>query len=139
MLAKNIRANFGSRRGFTLIITISQLVLLTMIAIGLLSLSSVSLRTSSRGDASATARANARLALMMAIGELPKELGPDSRISAPHDAGTAATGGQPRWTAGYDAWKREDNPSTTKLTPANNQFGRRFEIRSFRWLKAQEV
>ena len=29
--------------------------------------------------------------------------------------------------------------STKQLTPANTQFGRRFEIRSFRWLKAQEV
>ena len=54
----------------------------------------------------AKARANARMALMLAIGELQREMGPDSRISAPHDAGSVATGGEPRWTAVYDAWTR---------------------------------
>jgi hypothetical protein len=39
-------------------------------------------------------------------------MGPDSRISAPHDAGIAATGGQPRWTAVYDAWQRPTDPAT---------------------------
>lgn len=57
-------------RGFPLIVTISLLVLLTLIGVGLLSLSSVSLRSSSQGDAAQIARANARLALMMAIGQL---------------------------------------------------------------------
>lgn len=85
------------------------MVLLTVIAVGLLSLSAVSLRSSAQGQAAAEARANARLALIMAIGELQKELGPDSRISAPHDAGTAATGGQPHWTAVYDAWQKPAN------------------------------
>ena len=88
------------------------MVLLTILALGMLSLSSVSMRTSARGEANAIARANARLALMMAIGELQKEMGPDSRISAPYDAGTMPSGGQPRWTAVYDAWQRPANPTT---------------------------
>ncbi len=98
--------------GFALVVTLSLMILLTVIAVGLLTLSSVSLRSSAQGDASSAARANARLALMMAIGELQKELGPDSRISAPHDAGTAATGGKPRWTAVYDAWQRPADANT---------------------------
>ncbi len=105
-------------RGFALIVTLSLMMLLTVIAVGLLSLSAVSLRTSSQGQAAAAARANARLALMMAIGELQKEMGPDSRISAPHDAGSTPTGGQPRWTAVYDAWKRPADPATAE-TPAD--------------------
>jgi hypothetical protein len=99
-----------AKRGFALIVTLSLMILLTVIAVGLLTLSSISLRSSSQGEAGAAARANARMALMMAIGELQKELGPDSRISAPPDAGTIATGGQPRWTAVYDAWQRPTDP-----------------------------
>ncbi|MEY3895468.1 MAG: hypothetical protein RLZZ214_987, partial [Verrucomicrobiota bacterium] len=95
----------SAQDGFALVVTLSLMILLTVIAVGLLTLSSVTLRSSSQGEAAAAARANARLALMMAIGELQKELGPDSRISAPHDAGTTPPpGGQPHWTAVYDAW-----------------------------------
>lgn len=99
------------KHGFALIVTLSLMILLSILAVGLLGLSSIVLRSSSRGDTQAEARANARMALMMAIGELQQELGPDSRISAPHDAGTT-TGGQPRWTAVYDAWKWNEDPST---------------------------
>jgi Tfp pilus assembly protein PilX len=102
-------------RGFALVVTLSLMILLTMIAVGLLSLSAVSLRSSSQGQVAAIARANARMALMMALGELQKEMGPDSRISAPHDAGTGATGGQPHWTAVYDAWKWNDDSSTPEI------------------------
>jgi hypothetical protein len=111
---------FGpSKRGFALIVTLSLMILLTVIAVGLLTLSSISLRSSTQSESSAIARANARLALMMAIGELQKEMGPDSRISAPNDANpTPPAGGQPRWTAVYDAWQQPTDP-TTPETPAS--------------------
>jgi len=70
-------------RGFALIVTLSLMILLTVIAVGLLSISVVSLRSSNHQSAAATARSNARLALMLAIGELQKNAGPDTRISAP--------------------------------------------------------
>jgi hypothetical protein len=70
------------RAGFALVATLTLMILLTMVAIGLLSLSAISLRSASQGAALAEARANARVALMLAIGELQKELGPDQRISA---------------------------------------------------------
>ena len=69
--------------GFSLIITISMMVLLSLLAVGLLSLSTVTLRASTQGEAMQVARSNARLALMMAIGELQSNLGADQRISAP--------------------------------------------------------
>lgn len=108
----------AEKRGFALIVTLSLMILLTILAIGLLTLSSISLRNSGQGAAMQNARDNARLALMMAIGELQKELGPDSRISAPYDAGKDATGGQPNWTAIYDAWKWNADAGTpeTPLT-----------------------
>jgi hypothetical protein len=72
----------SSNSGFTLIVTLSFMILLTLIAVGLLSLSTISLRNSSLGAARAEARANARLAMMIAIGELQEEMGPDMRVSA---------------------------------------------------------
>ncbi len=87
----------SSRRqlsGFALVITLSLMVLLTVIAVGLMSLSAISLRSASRGDAMATARANARLALTIAIGELQGLAGPDQRITATADIGGTATGDQ---------------------------------------------
>ena len=56
----------------------------------------------------------------MAIGELQRELGPDSRISAPHDAGGTSSGGQPHWTAVYDAWKRPEDPNTPETPQSRN-------------------
>ena len=69
-------------RGFALIATISVMVLLVMIALAMLSLSTIELRSSQSGRAMAEAQANARMSLMLAIGELQDSLGPDKRISA---------------------------------------------------------
>jgi type II secretory pathway pseudopilin PulG len=82
---KHIHANhlnYRIPRGFTLIISILMMVLLSLLAIGLLGLSSVSLRAASQGEARAIAHANARLGLMLALGQLQAELGDDRRITA---------------------------------------------------------
>jgi hypothetical protein len=104
----------GHRGGFTLIMSVALLFLIALLAIGMLSMSSIELRRSSQSAAAAVARSNARLALMLAIGNLQKQLGPDQRVSAP-----ASQGGdlpQRHWTGvwstraadGKSLWRRDD-------------------------------
>ena len=94
------------------------MVLITMVAMGLLSLSSIALRSASRFKDQEIARANARLALVIAIGELQTTLGPDQRVSAPgailEKAGRSVA--NPQWVGvwstrrkdGSSFWTRDD-------------------------------
>ena len=92
------------RGGFALIATVMIMVLLGLVAIGLLSLSSIALRTSTQESAQMQARANARMALMIAIGELQEQLGPDQRISANASIYSDSTVAHPHWLGVWDAW-----------------------------------
>ena len=59
--------------GFALIGNLTLMILLTVIAVGLLSLIAISLRSSGQSSALQHARANARLAMMLAIPEYISE------------------------------------------------------------------
>ena len=73
------------RPGFALVITLTLMILLTVLAVGLLSLSSIALRARAQTEAANTARANARLALQLALGELQTQAGNDTRVTARAD------------------------------------------------------
>ena len=102
-------------------ISLSLMVLLTILAVGLLGLSTLSLRTSGRDSEIAQARANARLALAMAIGQLQRASGPDQRITMAADQMTSGGDGSEssaaeerrHWTGIYKSWaaNQTDRPS----------------------------
>ena len=107
--------NRSGEAGFALIVTLTLLVLLAGIAVGLLSLSSVTLRFSSQGKAQSEARANARMALILAIGELQTLTGPDQRITASAQLATASQPVKnPHWTG---VWT---NSGTQSIVPGES-------------------
>ena len=109
-------------RGFALVISLSLMVLLTILAVGLLGLSSVSLATATRETDLAEARANARMSLALAIAQLQKQTGPDQRVTITADQlasssdGTASAAAADRrhWAGVYRSWP---TTATTRPTP----------------------
>jgi hypothetical protein len=105
-------------RGFALIVTLSLMILLTVIAVGLLTLSAVSLRSSNNGEGDARAYANAKLAVMLAIGELQKEAGDDRRITA--DASILSKSSpQPNLTGVWSSWSLKAAAQPDQAAPAS--------------------
>ena len=103
------KTSSASRPGFALVATLALMVLLAILAVGLLSLSAVTLRSSGQGAAQAEARANARMALMIAIGELQTHTGADTRVTAPADLLDADA---PRLTGVWKSWEGTNHDST---------------------------
>lgn len=93
-----------SRRGFALVVTLTLMVLLSILALGMLSLSSISLRHTNSETANRIAHANARMALTIAVGELQRQLGPDQRINTNASQITGAAEGRGSWVGVYDSW-----------------------------------
>ena len=97
------------------------MVLLVLLVTGLLTLSSVALRTVDSEAARIEARANARLAMLLAFDQLQQQTGIDTRITAPADVLTTASGSgcaNPGWRG---VWK--SNPTTPKsYQPARADF-----------------
>jgi len=96
-------------RGFALIVTLSLMILLTVVAVGLLTLSSISMRSISQGEPTQIARANARLAMIMAIGDLQKLSGKDTRITARADILDASN---PPVVGVWKSWEGTDHEIT---------------------------
>lgn len=94
----------SSERGFALVATLSMLVLLVVLALGMMSLSTVTLRSSGRDKAALRAQSNARLALQLAVGRLQELAGPDARVTA----SSAITGEEVKrkhLTGVWEGWK----------------------------------
>jgi len=113
-------------RGFALIVTLTLMILLSVIALGLLTLSSVSLRSAGQQQLMQEARQNARLALMLAIGELQTATGPDQRITAAAEIKGDSLK-QPHLTGAWQGWKWDGAGTTPK-------FSDRKQSQFLRWL-----
>ena len=122
-----------SPRGFALVVTLTLMVLLSLLAVGLLSLSSVTLRQTAQGDHQREANASARLALMMAIGQLQELAGDDRRVTVTGDqrkgssngATSAAKDGRRHWAGVYESWSPDAgvDPSAWPERPAPTFLG----------------
>ncbi|MFC0017571.1 hypothetical protein [Roseibacillus persicicus] len=100
--------------GFTMVVTITMMVLLSLIAVGILSLSAVTLRSSSSESYGNEARANARLALQIALGELQAQMGSDRAVAAPA-ASVHADPQQPHLLGAWESWSWD--PTEESGTP----------------------
>lgn len=133
--------------GFALVITLALMILLVVTAVGLLTLSTISLRSSSSQDAMATARANARMAMMLAIGQLQKHAGPDQRVTLTaniNPAGKSPAKSNLAWTGTSDV-TTVDPISSSKdsaiswLVSGNNPDPSTNHTRSAEWNKGDAL
>ena len=99
-------------RGFALVISLSLMVLLVVVAVGLLGLSAISLRSSTRSEAMEIAKANARMALSLALGELQKSTGPDQRVTMTSGLRTGDAPPNPSWTGATNVTPASLTPDT---------------------------
>lgn len=121
-------------RGFALVISLSLMVLLTVLAVGLLGLSTISVRSSTRDNYAAQARANARMALVMAIGQLQKETGVDTRVTARADIQGDS---RPPVLGVWKSWEGTDHDSKGKpISPGN--YASKKDARFLGWLTSTD-
>ncbi len=93
------------KRGFALIATLTLMMLLTLLAVGILALASSQNRISLQTILQAEARQQALVGLDAAIGELQVELGPDMRVSANSGIFSSAEGSGSQYLLGvWDSW-----------------------------------
>lgn len=119
--------------GFSLIVTVTMLVLLSLIAVGLLSLSSTTLRSASNEASLQEARSNARLAMQLAIARLQETMGSDRAVAAP--AGTVLnSAAQPHLLGAWESWSWD--PVTERGNP---DYAREKNSRFRGWLASQQV
>lgn len=90
-------SRFRNRRGFALILVFSLASIVLLLGLSLVSLTQVETASSQYDQGMKVARANARLALQMAIGDLQEFAGPDQRTTATAD-GLRTDGSDPALT-----------------------------------------
>lgn len=113
------------KSGFALVVTLSMMILLVIVAVGMLGLSTIALRTTAIGSAETRARDNARMALMLAIDRLQTELGPDQRISANSEITAEPDESviHKNWTGSWNSWVAGGASNSSHSTIGNASIG----------------
>ena len=120
-----------TKNGFALVVTLSLMILLTVIAVGLLSLSSITLRASGNSSDSAAARANARMAMMLALGDLQKHAGLDTRVTARADILDVEN---PPVVGVWKSWEGSNHDKTTGRPVSPGDYTQTKKNRFLGWL-----
>ena len=94
-------------------VCIALMSLLVLIGVGFLGMASVELGKSPQAESMVVARANARMALMLAIGQLQRTMGPDQRISACADI-LNSSAAQPNWVGTWRTTLANGAPMFTR-------------------------
>ena len=123
-------------KGFALIATITLMMLLALLSVGLLTIASSQVRISEKQLFAAEAKSLARFSLEVALGQLQCELGPDQRVSA--NSGILSSGtseGNAPYILGvwnsWDSWLNTNNSEGMNIS-ATYDTGRKSMFR--RWL-----
>ena len=113
MRMKDFNAKKGAKSGFALIVTVTIMILLSLIAVGILSLSTVTLRASQANLFEREARGNAKLALTLALGNLQELAGADTRITAPANSVEGQSSSPRQLTGVWRSWEGLDHDPST--------------------------
>ena len=123
-------------KGFALIATITLMMLLALLSVGLLTIASSQVRISEKQLFAAEAKSLAKLSLEVALGQLQCELGPDQRVSA--NSGILSSGtseGSAPYILGvwnsWDTWLNKNNSQGMTIASTYDT-GRKAMFR--RWL-----
>lgn len=123
-------------KGFALIATITLMMLLALLSVGLLTIASSQVRISEKQLFAAEAKSLAKFSLEVALGQLQCELGPDQRVSA--NSGILSSGsssGSTPYILGvwnsWDTWLNKNNSKGMSISSTYDS-GRKAMFR--RWL-----
>lgn len=112
------------KQAYALIVAISLMAFLVLLLLSLTTLVQVELSTTTTQKDRHLVRENARLALLMAIGDLQKHAGPDQRVTARAEIFENIENGNRYWTGVWDASGTNPNPhwlvSGLQPDPGNN-------------------
>lgn len=114
-------------QGFVLIIALSLMAIVVMLLLGVISLTRVEQATSNASRQQLQARMNARLAVMVGLGDLQKYAGADQRVTATadilvppgDDPVTALSGGSVKWTGVWASNAAYNDPDEVRVTAGN--------------------
>ncbi len=111
-LCRDLHHSHHSTAGFSLVATLLGIALLAGVVLAMVTLATIELRKTARNSHQEIARANARLALTLAIGQLQLAMGPDTRVSA--SSSLVMSEGHTHWTGVWNTQAPDGKPWVTR-------------------------